>query len=87
MTFPINKGPRNKAVRIGIEQGLYDFIEEYSIEMGMSMSAACRRMILIGARCEADHGKATMPATYRNLRSPSEVEADNELERLMEDEY
>ena len=40
-------------------------------DMGMSMSAAVRRLVLIGARCEAEHGRSTMPASYNDLHTGS----------------
>jgi hypothetical protein len=52
---------------MGCEQGLYDFVGDYAKSMGMSYSAGLRRLALIGARCEAEHGKATMPASYGEL--------------------
>jgi hypothetical protein len=87
LSYPINQGKRDRAIRMGVEQGLWDFINDYSVEMGISLSTATRRLVLIGARCEAEHGKARMPASYRNLRSPAEVEADQELAMMLEDEF
>lgn len=86
MNYPINTGKRNNYIRVGCEEGLYQFIHDYAEEMGMSISSSARRLMLIGARCEADHGKAIMPASYRNLRAPSEVEMDLEFEAMLEDE-
>jgi hypothetical protein len=40
-------------------------------DMGMSMSAAVRRLVLIGARCEAEHGRSTMSASYNDLHTGS----------------
>jgi hypothetical protein len=70
-TYPINRGNRDYAVRLGCERGLYDFLQDYAKDMGMSASAAVRRLVLIGARCEKEHGKARMPATYSNLEPPN----------------
>lgn len=71
MTYPINQGNREYAVRLGCEKGLYDFIKDYAQDMGMSASSAVRRLVLIGARCEKEHGKARMPASYNNLAPPT----------------
>ena len=69
MKYTINQGRRDYAVRLGVEHGLYLFIHDYAREMGMSMSAAVRRLVLIGARCESEHGNATMPASFDGLRT------------------
>lgn len=71
MKYAVNEGPRDHPVRVGCESGVYQFFFDYSQEMGMSMSSAVRRLALIGARCEAEHGKATMPASYDKLRTGS----------------
>lgn len=68
MKHTINQGNRDYAVRVGLEYGVYLFIKEYADEIGLSRSAAVRRLILIGARCEAEHGNATMPAAYNDLQ-------------------
>lgn len=65
--YAVNEGNRDKAIRVGVEIGLYRFIKDYAADMGTSMSAAVRRLILIGARCEKEHGLARMPASYDML--------------------
>jgi hypothetical protein len=52
---------------MGCEKGVYQFIGDYANTMGMSMSAALRRLALIGAHCESNHGRQTMPASYGEL--------------------
>lgn len=85
MTYPVNQGNRDRAIRLGCEAGVYNFIRDYALDMGVSMSAAVRRLVLIGARCEGEHGKARMPASYRAIRyDPSEIESD--LHHPFEDE-
>ena len=77
MKYNINSGPRDHAIRLGCEAGLYSFIKDYSEEMGYSMSGGLRRLALIGARCEAEHGKARMPASYAGLQTgPKELNQD-----------
>jgi len=77
MKYAVNQGVRDYAVRMGCERGIYLFVNDYAKEMGMSMSAAVRRLLLIGARCEAEHGNATMPATYRDLSTgPKDLEQE-----------
>lgn len=79
MKYAINQGTRAFAVRLGCERGLYLFIHDYAQEMGMSMSAAVRRLVLIGARCESEHGNQTMPASFDGLRTGSK-DFDDALE-------
>lgn len=77
MRYRINEGRREFAIRLGCEKGVYLFIHDYAKEMGMSMSGALRRLALIGARCEAEHGNRTMPAAYNNLKTgPDRVNDD-----------
>lgn len=61
MKYKINEGPREYAIRVGCERGFYLFIHDYAEDMGMSKSAALRRLALIGARCEKEHANLTMP--------------------------
>lgn len=68
MKYDVNKGNRDYAIRLGCEAGVYQFIHDYAKEMGMSASAALRRLALIGARCESEHGNQTMPASYGELQ-------------------
>lgn len=74
--YRINEGKRDQAIRLGCERGLYDFFSDYARDMGMSRSAALRRLALIGARCEKEHGHAVMPASYENL-TPATFSADD----------
>lgn len=75
MKYAVNEGRRDYAIRMGCEAGVYQFIHDYAQTMGMSMSAATRRLVLIGARCEAEHGKQSMPASYDGLRTgPKELD-------------
>ena len=83
--YRVNEGKREYAIRLGCEKGVYLFVHDYAEEMGMSMSGALRRLLLIGARCEAEHGKQTMPASYYGLSTgPKEV---NEPQPIIDDEY
>ncbi|QGJ90122.1 hypothetical protein HWC80_gp090 [Mycobacterium phage Indlulamithi] len=75
MRYAVNQGPRSEAVRVGMEVALKQFVVDYAADMGMSESAAARRMILIGARCEAEHGNARMPASFAQLFYDSETAA------------
>lgn len=81
-TYPINQGNRDYAIRLGCERGLYEFVKDYANDMGMSNSSAVRRLVLIGARCEKEHGKARMPSSYNNLEPPnlSEIMGDNSFD-------
>lgn len=63
----INEGTRDKAIRVGLEEQLYYFFVDYAQEMGISRSAALRRLALIGAKCEAEHGNQPMPAAYDTI--------------------
>lgn len=76
MKYRINEGKRDQAIRLGCERGLYEFFTDYARDMGMSRSAALRRLALIGARCETEHGGARMPASYENL-TPATFSAEN----------
>lgn len=67
MRYQVNSGKREFAIRLGCEAGLYDFISDYARHLGMSRSAALRRLALIGARCEKEHGTMIMPASYGGL--------------------
>lgn len=79
--YPVNQGNRQGAVRVGLEPTLKQFIEDYARDIGMSHSAACRRLILIGARCEVEHGKSTMPISYDNIfYDPNEAVKSEEPE-------
>lgn len=69
--YRINRGIRDQAIRMGCEIGLKEFIHDYALEMGMSDSATLRRLALIGARCEKEHGRARMPSSYQNLELPN----------------
>lgn len=71
MKYNINEGRRDWAVRVGCEKGLYLFFHDYAEEVGMSMSAAVRRLALIGAHCEKEHDKLNMPKTYDKLEDLS----------------
>lgn len=77
-SYPINKGNKDRAIRMGCETGLYQFLHDYAAEMGMSASSATRRLVLIGARCEAEHGGARMPASYHGLKLPNVQEIVND---------
>lgn len=77
MKYSVNQGRRDFAIRMGCEAGIYQFVHDYAKEMGMSASAATRRLVMIGARCEAEHGNQTMPASYSDLRTgPQEFDDD-----------
>lgn len=67
MKYPVNQGNRDYAIRLGCEKGIYQFITDYANDMGMSMSAAVRRLVLIGAYCEAEHGAKSMPTSWKSL--------------------
>lgn len=75
--YRLNEGRRDKAVRLGCEEGLYKFLTDYANDMGMSRSSALRRLALIGAHCEFQHGKAPMPASYQNLVTIKEFREDD----------
>lgn len=53
--YRINTGKRTHAIRMGCEEGVYNFITDYAKMMGISRSSAVRRLLLIGAKCETDH--------------------------------
>jgi hypothetical protein len=65
----VNEGRRNYQVRLGCERVIFLFIRDYAQDLGITRSAALRRLMLIGARCESEHGKRLMPASYANLTS------------------
>jgi hypothetical protein len=71
--YSVNEGRRDFAIRMGCEKGVYQFVLDYSREMGISMSGAVRRLILIGARCEAEHGNQTMPSSYDELATGPKI--------------
>lgn len=80
--YKINDGPRNQAIRLGCERGLYEFLTDYAKDMGMSRSSALRRLALIGAHCEAEHGKAVMPTSYENL-----ITSTTTSNKMIEDDF
>ena len=80
MKYAVNQGNRSFAIRMGCEQGVYQFVFDYAQEMGMSMSGALRRLALIGARCEAEHGNQTMPASYDDLQTGAKELSRDPLE-------
>jgi hypothetical protein len=67
MKYPVNQGNRDYAIRLGCEKGIYDFITDYAQDMGMSLSAAVRRLVLLGAYCESEHGHHRMPTSWKVL--------------------
>lgn len=67
MSFDLNAGPKKYAIRVGCERGLYEFVESYASAMGMSLSGAVRRLIILGARCEGEHGNVPMPTGYEKI--------------------
>lgn len=69
MRYNINEGKKTFAVRLGCEPGLYAFIDDYANDMGMTRSGVVRRLLLIGARCEFEHGNRAMPSSYNNLQT------------------
>lgn len=77
MRYRINEGRKEFAIRVGCEKGVYLFFHDYAKSLGMSASGALRRLALIGARCEAEHGNRTMPAAYDNLKTgPDRINDD-----------
>ena len=68
MKYTVNDGNRDYAIRMGCERGVYHFVSDYADAMGISMSSAVRRLVLIGAHCESEHGRQTMPASYGELK-------------------
>jgi hypothetical protein len=75
--YDVNQGKRDYAIRMGCEAGVYQFVHDYAEAMGMSASAATRRLVMIGARCESEHGHQTMPASYDGLRTgPRKINDD-----------
>ena len=75
--YPIN-GNRSKAIRLGLEPGLYEFICDYAEFVGMSRSSAVRRLTILGARCEADHGNARMPGSFEAISATAVQRSVNE---------
>ena len=77
MRYDVNQGNRDYAIRMGCEAGVYQFVSDYAQEMGISRSAATRRLVLIGARCESEHGNQSMPASYDGLSTgPKNINED-----------
>ncbi len=64
----INQGGRDWAIRLQCEKAIYDFITDYANDMGMSRSSTVRRLVLIGAYCEANHSAKIMPKTYEEIK-------------------
>lgn len=78
--YSINQGLRKYAVRVGLERGIYSFLADYALEMGMSLSSAGRRLIILGARCESEHGHVKMPMSIENITKPQK-----EIDYLLKD--
>lgn len=81
-TYSPNQGKREYPIRVGLERGVYDFVTDYAADLGMSLSAATRRLILLGARCESEHGHVRMPQSFDKLEKQK-----TEIEMILEDEY
>lgn len=81
--YKINEGLRNCKVVIGCERGLYNFIVDYSEDLGLTMSGAMRRLILLGARCEAVHGLHAMPGSYVSLFKGVQKETQKALDQQL----
>lgn len=62
--YDVNAGLRDNALGAMVERGIYSFVNDYATNMGMTKSAAVRRLILIGAYCEVNHGNQSLPASY-----------------------
>ena len=77
-----NEGKREYPIRVGSERGVYDFVTDYAADLGMSLSAATRRLVLLGARCESEHGHVRMPQSFDKLEKQK-----TEIEMILEDEY
>lgn len=58
MKYAINQGNRDRTLSWTCELGLELFLRDYAREMGISLSSAIRRLVLIGARCEKEHSKS-----------------------------
>ena len=65
--YAVNEGNRDHHVSAGLERGIFRFVVDYARQMGMTKSGAVRRLILIGAFCEAEHGNASLPASYSDI--------------------
>lgn len=65
--YNANEGKRKWFISTGVEIGIYRFIVDYAKRMGMTKSSAVRRLVLIGAFCEAEHGNASLPASYNDI--------------------
>lgn len=81
-TYSTNMGKREYPIRVGLERGVYEFVVDYAADLGMSLSAATRRLVLLGARCESEHGHVRMPQSFSKL-----TKQKSEIEMLLEDEY
>ena len=81
-TYSTNMGRREYPIRVGLERGVYEFVVDYAADLGMSLSAATRRLVLLGARCESEHGHVRMPQSFDKL-----TKQKSEIEMLLEDEY
>ena len=77
-----NEGKREYPIRVGLEKGVYNFVTDYAADLGMSLSAATRRLILLGARCESEHGHVRMPQSFGKLEKQK-----SDLEMILEDEF
>lgn len=77
-----NEGKREYPIRVGLEKGVYNFVTDYAADLGMSLSAATRRLILLGARCESEHGHVRMPQSFDKLEKQK-----SDLEMILEDEF
>lgn len=59
-------GQRDKYIGFACETGIYDFLHDYSKELGLSVASTVRRLILIGAMCEKDHDeKSVIPFSFK----------------------
>lgn len=81
-TYLPNEGKREHPIRVGLERGVYHFVADYAADLGMSLSAAARRLILLGARCESEHGHVRMPQSFDKLEKQK-----TELQMILEDEF
>jgi hypothetical protein len=78
---PGRKLRKYKVTAFAMDPELKAFIMDYAAALGISRSAAVRRLTILGARCEAEHAKMVMPQTYNvidldNIRNITTIKAD-----------
>lgn len=77
--YSVNQNIKRYFVRSSVEEGLRDFIQDYANDLGTSVSSAMRRLILLGAHCEEQHGHTKMPVSYEIFKKTLSKQTEEQV--------